>query len=351
MSDIIGVLQGIPGLLDGAVFSSNYVMVRCPYHGGGQERTPSCSVALKKPVFFCHACTEGGHVSKFLHRVGIIPDIATILIENLHFSDEQELGRAGPMKMYAGEDPFHGRFILDEEILDNFRLAPQDLLEAGFEQKTLKHFEVGFDYDTYRITYPLRNVYGDLVGVSGRTVIGAEPRYKLFRTELIAESQVPEDYTMDSVKESLLWHAHITYPFLWEDEETVIIVEGFKAAMWIWQAGYHNVVALIGSYCSPLQVELLARTRSPVLLFLDNNEAGIKGTSKAIRRLLQKGANEVYCARYPDQREQPDGLSPPEITTAFQQAQRHYEWKRDHKDELYDRAWKRQAWNWKLRGQ
>ena len=348
MSDIIGVLRGIPGLLDGAQFSSNYVMIRCPFHGGGQERTPSCSVAINKPVFFCHACTEGGHVRKLLHASGIIPDVAKTLLDDIHYTDDVEIGRAGPMTMYSGEDPFRGQYILDEEILDEFRLAPADLLEAGFTQKTLRHFEVGFDYDNYRITYPIRNVYGELVGVSGRTVIGAEPRYKLYRTELMVDALVPEDYTMDSVKEAVLWHAHITYPFLWNDEEPVLVVEGFKAAMWIWQSGYHNVVALIGSYCSPLQVELLARTRSPVLLFLDNNEAGIKGTAKALKKLLYKGANELYCVRYPDLREQPDGLHPPEIRTAIQQSQRHYEWKREHRNELLEDARKRQAWNWKL---
>ena len=345
MSDIIGVLQGISGLLDGATYSSNYVMVCCPFH---HERTPSCSIALKKPVFFCHACTEGGHISKLLKHAGIMPEVAKTLLEDVHYSEEREIGKAGPMTLYSGEDPFRGAFILDEEILDEFRLAPQDLVEAGFRQKTLRHFEVGFDYEHYRITYPIRNIYGELVGVSGRTVINAEPRYKLYRTELMADGQVPESYTMDSVKEAVLWHAHICYPFLWNDEEPVLVVEGFKAAMWVWQAGYHNVVALIGAYCSDLQVELLARTRSPVLLFLDNNEAGIKGTAKALKRLLYKGANELYCVRYPDLREQPDGLSPSEITTAIQQSQRHYEWKKEHRNELLEDARKRQAWNWRL---
>ena len=349
MSDVIGVLRGIPGILNGAQFSSNYVLIRCPFHGGGQERTPSCSVATSKPVFFCHACTEGGHVRKLLLKLGLIGDVADTLIDQIHFTEDVKVGKAGPMTMYAGEDPFRGKYILEEEILDEFRLAPQDLLDAGFTQKTLRHFEIGFDYDTYRITYPIRNVYGDLVGISGRTVINAEPRYKLYRKELMAEGLVPEDYTMDSVKEAVLWHAHLIYPVLYNDEEPVVVVEGFKAAMAVWQAGFHNVVALIGAYCSPLHAELLARTRSPVLLFLDNNEAGIRGTAKALKRLLYKGANELYCVRYPDLREQPDGLHPTEIETAIQRSQRHYEWTKEHRDELHEDAWKWQARNWKLR--
>lgn len=349
MSDVFTTLSTLPGVMDGATVTSKYVLIKCPFHGGGNENTPSCSVSLVKPVYFCHACQTGGNLQSLLTAIGVSAVMADKITSSMSFAVEEADWKKGSFSAFSGKDPFRGKYILEEEILDQYRLAPTDLLQAGFRQKTLKHFEVGFDYDNFRITYPIRNVYGELVGLSGRTVINAEPRYKLYGREFAAEDSIPEDYTMDSVKEAVLWHAHITYPFMWDACEPVIITEGFKAAMWVWQAGFHNVVALIGAYCTEYHVELLARTAAPVFLFLDNNKAGIKGTLNAIKKISNVGANEIYCVRYPDLREQPDDLTVPEIDQAIKQSQIFAEWMKDHKDELFEDAWKRKAWEWGIR--
>ena len=41
--------------------------IRCPFHGGGNEKTPSCH--LKERYFKCFACQEGGDVIKFTERL------------------------------------------------------------------------------------------------------------------------------------------------------------------------------------------------------------------------------------------------------------------------------------------
>jgi DNA primase len=347
MNSVVDILRdAAPSLIKDAQISSSYLLIRCPFHKEGGERTPSCSVSTMKPVFFCHACSTNGHLSKLLHKIGVLPDIAKEVIEDLAFQAETAYSTVGPFKLYTGVDPFRGRFVLDEDLLDEFRLKPADLTKDGFKENTLLHFEVGFDFDRYRIIYPLRNIYGELVGLSGRTVIGAEPRYKLYRTELIEDAGLPEDYSMDSVKEALLWHGQVTYPFLMKTEDPVVITEGFKAAMWIWQAGIHDVIALIGAYCSDIHVELLARTNSPIILFLDNNPAGITGTAHAGKKLLE--ANKVYCATYPDRREQPDDLTPTEVKAALRNAKTYRNWREEHRNVIHESSWKRQGRNWEL---
>jgi DNA primase len=235
--------------------------------------------------------------------------------------------RVGLYRLYEGPNPYRTQFILDEDILDEWRLAPKDLLEAGFRKQTLRHFEVGFDYQNLRITYPIRNIFGELVGVSGRTVADQEPRYKLYRQELTEAAGVPDDYELD--KRGLLWHGHVIWPVLYKIPEPVIITEGFKAAMWVWQAGIHNVVALIGSYLTDLHANLFSVVQSPVFLFLDNNEAGKIGTWKAIQQL---NANELYVANYPDLREQPDDLEPKEVQEALRSAQSYATWMKENAD-------------------
>lgn len=320
-----------PHILDGAQIFDDRVMVRCPFHGGGQERTPSCAVSRRKPVFFCHGCSASGHISKFLRGVSVPVDIARRVTERVKYDYEDDPGGSGKHSIFSGANPFRGKFVLDDEILDEWRLCPQGLKQAGFREKTLRHFEVGVDEAMQRVTFPIRNLYGELVGVSGRTLIkDLEPRYKIYSAKDLARFSVSPDYSMASIKGAVLWHAHLVFPIAFRDSSPIIVVEGFKAAMWVWQAGFHNVVALIGAHLTKLQLEILARTGSEVLLFLDNNAAGHKGTHAAAKILVKK--NIVKVMEYPDLRQQPDQLDVVEINVAVGTSISYVMWKLKHKE-------------------
>lgn len=315
-----------PHALAGAKVSTSYVMVRCPFHGDGAERTPSCCVSRVKPVFFCHGCSVGGRIAKFLRQVGAPVDIANGAAEKISY-DYSEYGEGkNSHSIFTGKNPYRGKFILDDDMLDGWRLRPEGLYRAGFKERTLRHFEVGVDNAMARVTFPLRNLYGELVGVSGRTMVkGVEPRYKIYSAKDLARFGVSPEYTTAAVKSAVLWHAHLVFPICFRETSPIIICEGFKAAMWVWQHGYHNVVALVGAHLSKLQAELLARTASEVILFLDNNEAGHKGTHAAGKLLVSK--NIVKVATYPDLRQQPDALQQAEIHRAVESATHYVKWK------------------------
>jgi len=332
MRSIEDVLRELaPHALAGATISTNFVMCRCPFHGGGTERTPSCSVSRVKPVFFCHACSTGGHISKFLKAVGAPGDIAKSVVEKIDYDYSEYGDGKGSHSIFTGSNPFRGKFILDDELLDGWRLRPESLYRAGFKERTLRHFEVGVDHVMARVTFPLRNLYGELVGVSGRTMVqGLEPRYKIYSAKDLERFGVSPDYTTTSIKGALLWHAHLVFPICFKDRSPIVVCEGFKAAMWVWQHGYHNVVALVGAHLTKLQAELLARTASEVTLFLDNNAAGKKGTHSAGRLLVDK--NIVKVATYPDLREQPDALQEAEINSAISNAKHYVKWKIENKE-------------------
>lgn len=332
------LLSAVPRLREKARRSSNYIMIQCPYHGGGQENTPSCVVALDKPVFFCHGCKESGHVSR-LFRTFEIPKIQTkVILGNAGFADarkEEELGVV-ELSRKRKYNVFRGPFVLPEQILDKYRMAPTALLQAGFTKTTLRHFEVGFDQYEGRITFPLRNVFGDLVGLSGRTIIdGVEPRYKIYKRELVRMG-APDDYSLEEVKKSILWHAHVVRPILMRTEEPLIITEGFKACMWIWQAGYESCVALVGSYLTQRHAELISRYVKQVVLFLDDNSAGWTGTRKAGLLLLKRGVS-VRVANYPrtpgqttPDSKQPDQLIPDEIDHSIETAKSYLRWRKQN---------------------
>ena len=66
------------------------------------------------------------------------------------------------------------------------------------------------------------------------------------------------------------------------------MVEGFFTVFEFWQRNRKNVVALMGSSLSTEQERLIVETVGPkgrVLLALDNDEAGRKGSEDARNRL------------------------------------------------------------------
>jgi DNA primase len=337
VSDIVSSLFAMaPSLAEGARPTDTYVLVRCPFHGGGNEKTPSMSVARDKPVFFCHACQESGHVSRLFRHFGVSKETVDVFLANAGLNVPYQKEKAGKVaaKLSDGVDPFRGQYLLDEDILDFYRQAPTYLLKSGFEKKTLRHFEVGFDSTNLRITFPIRNVYGNLLGVSGRAIMdGQEPRYKIYKQELInrKDFRVPSTYTMDAAKEVAMWHGHLVFPYLLKRDEPVVIVEGFKACMWVWQSGYQAVVALVGAYLSEFHAEIVATHTKKAILFLDNNKAGHKGAFFGARRLMEKGVVPQIIT-YPDDRQQPDELNPEEVRTQINEPRSFREWREEHRN-------------------
>ena len=294
---------------------------------------PSHAFALEDNILTgnCHGCKTSGHLSQLLKLVGVPRSMMDVLLPRGERSEKAKKNVAA--RIMKGENPFTGKFILDEEILDAYRLAPTNLLHAGYLMDTLRHFEVGYDSKNLRITYPLRTVYGDLVGISGRTILDCDDiaRYKIYDRELKerADYSVPDDYTMEGVKSAILWHGHVARPLFFGKDypgDTLIVVEGFKACMWTWQCGYQDVVALVGSYLTEEHAELIARSVPKVILFLDNNAAGMKGTYYGAKALMRKGV-EVRVAQYPDDRQQPDNLAPEEIDEALDKTLSIREWR------------------------
>ncbi len=339
MPTIADILRDIsPAAAERMTPGSNYVLIPCPFHANGQERTPSCSVSTEKPVFFCHSCKTSGHINQLFRQLGIGASTAKVLVERAGLrSSPKKRSNQREELVYVDEsdalNPYRGNFVLDEDVLDPYRAAPTHLIRAGYDKELLWHFEVGYDPVNLRITFPLRNIYGELVGVSGRNLIeSSRGKYKIYKQELLDRSRsegwyLDPNYSMEAVKKSLIWHAHLIRPFFADEHSWLVLTEGFKACMWVYAAGYQLVGGLVGSYLSKLQANLVAREVGRVILFLDNNEAGWEGTYHAAS-LLEKRGVLVRVARYPDDREQPDDLTHLEVLEALENRMTFIEWRR-----------------------
>jgi DNA primase len=308
------------------------IMAICPFHrklDGSEESTPSFSMSLTKGVYFCHACHAKGSLYTFFKELGL--DRQTI---NFRYG----LLLDGVAKnMPARPDPGRPREIwvdlesaIDEALLGLFDHDVTALL-PDFDPETLNHFDVGWDGWWNRVTFPIRDMDGKLIAISGRAVYPEqEPRYKIYEEEYKVWD-FPPRYGWN--KRTALWNACAVYPELHlhtPDQGFIVVVEGFKAAMWVWQAGITNVVALLGSYLSWEQGWILERLGVPVYLFLDNNAPGWAGQIDAAARLTEKGVT-VRFIEYPlrlqdDEDAQPDSLTELEVLQQKARAPHYRDW-------------------------
>lgn len=324
------IIQELPKLLRFIKPSgTNNMGGPCPFHKGGQEKTPSFYINVDNGLFYCHACGVKGTFVQLLKSLGARADKIELLQK---LADEEQ-----PLKKPAAVLNHHATRTISETILGVLDYCPTSLIEAGFDKKLLHKLDIGFDHETMRVTYPIRDLYGTLVGISGRTVTDAWPRYLVYRPQDLARFAPADDplkYANHQLKNhDHVWNMHNVYPNLfYGDLDAVIVVEGYKACIWMIQQGFENTVALMGSRMTKRQESLLTKFSGSIFLCLDNNEAGWEGTYETGRALVKHG-QDVYVFRYPDDIEegaQPDNLTANEIKTGLDTSSTFASWRRQN---------------------
>ena len=130
-----------------------------------------------------------------------------------------------------------------------------------------------------RFTIEIRDVFGNLVGFSGR-VLGNAKRFKYLNTKstpCFQKSKVV--FNLDKAKYYINYFAE---PFL-------IIVEGHCDVMSLWQNGIRNVVAIMGTSCSEHHAKLIKMFCRKVVLCLDSDKAGQNATLRSEKVLAEQG--------------------------------------------------------------
>lgn len=304
----------------------------CPFHKGGMENKPSFYMNTKNGVFYCHSCHASGGFATFLKMVGLRRDQIDILLEGIKFESAEQVER----KRFR-EDVSRTPHRLNEALMGVFQYCPTDLVKSGFDEKLMKKLEIGFDKEQMRIIFPIRDLYGNLAGLSGRTVVDDYPRYKVYKSDDILP-YAPDDpetiaryQSYDIKSHNYLWNMHRLYPqlFFGDDLDALVIVEGYKACLWLIQHGIENTVAMQGSHLSWAQERILSRFDCTFILFLDNDKAGKNGMSNMGDRLIRRGATVLFCV-YPneyDEGAQPDDLDEETILSVLDTATTFRHWR------------------------
>lgn len=139
--------------------------------------------------------------------------------------------------------------ILPEEIMEEFYykgnpLPFKEWIDEGISYNTQVMYGVGFDLDSKRVVFPLRNRFGQLVGVKGR----------IMKTEDDPERKYLYIYRCNNRYE--WFNFHFAHPYILESRR-VYIVESEKSAMKLFEYGIYNAVAIGASDMSIEQTDMI----------------------------------------------------------------------------------------------
>ncbi len=244
----------------------------CPLHS---DRTPSFDLNLDTGVWNCLAGCGGGWIDALLIRLGYQEAYVKEATQGLSRPSRPK------WKPTLAHKPVEH---LPEEILAIFDRCPLRLLDEGWPEEILEKYEVGYDKGRGRITFPIRDLDGKLIAISGRSPYAAvTPRYKIYDEEDLYE-YAPPGYRPPRARFLYNGHRALTA----QKDETVVIFEGFKQVLRLDQVGYKGV-SLVGVKFTRDQITLLNRlyfkTRCRFVVMFDNDKPGIERAAMLCRAI------------------------------------------------------------------
>ena len=71
---------------------NNGFWIRCPFHGNGNERTPSCKLNMERGSYYCFACHEHGSMFDFVMKMDKVtfPESVRMLAQKAGVAIEDE---------------------------------------------------------------------------------------------------------------------------------------------------------------------------------------------------------------------------------------------------------------------
>lgn len=278
----------------------------CPIHG---EKTASFVVSPRKQIYHCFGCGAGGDAIKFVQEYKKLSfvEAAEEIANDLNFNLEYD-------KVNASEKNY-SRVM---EHANNYYISKLDtqtgeyLQNRGLTLESIKTFEIGFTtsskeqidsfsahlFDlqdaiecgilaidesgktyarlTNRISFPIRNHTGRLIGFGGRITKGEGAKYiNSPQTKLFDKSRNLYGYNL--AKE----HIH--------KKGTFTITEGYLDVVMFHQAGIKTAVATMGTALTEQHCILIKKVGAKVLLCYDGDKAGIEAAFKASKLLSAHG--------------------------------------------------------------
>ncbi len=298
----------------------------CPFH---KEKTPSFSVHAGRQFYHCFGCGQSGDIFSFVQK-----------IENVPFPEAvravaQKCGIPLPKREFASpeeaaEHRQRGKLLELHEVATTWfeeqlrspegARAREYLTGRGLSAEGMAKFRIGFapesfhalrerlqplaDLETLRLSglfswkeqedgspgpiysrfrkrvmFPIANEAGRVIAFTARTLETGEkagPKYlNSSETPLYSKGHVL--FNLDKARQAI------------RQDGGVVLVEGQMDCISVYLAGIPNVLATSGTAFTEMQVRLLRRYATRVIVNFDPDTAGANAAEKSIALLTEEG--------------------------------------------------------------
>ncbi len=326
-------IENLKNTLDIVDVIANYIELKkaganykanCPFHG---EKSASFIVSPQKQIYHCFGCGVGGDSIKFvmeyekLSYKDAIEKIATTFNFHLNYTKESSDTNQSKKVLESIEQWY-------QKNLTNTSSALEYIKTRGITQNSIETFGIGYVPQsgevvkfldsilvpfslseeigvlskgeggiyarlTERITFPIYNQSGAIVGFGGRTITDHPAKYiNSPQTKLFNKSKLLYGYNI--AKESIYAN------------KKIIICEGYLDVIMLHQGGFKEAVATLGTALTKEHLPLLRKGEPKITLAYDGDKAGVAAAIKAATMLSQGGFDGGVVIF-------PDGLDPADM--------------------------------------
>lgn len=189
------------------------------------------------------------------------------------------------MRTFKGQQVIRMNPVIPESTLKDYLPYPiESWIEEGISAKTQMEYGIGFDLTSKRITIPIRNKFGQLVGVKGRLLLESD----------VTDYNQKYMYLRKCNQSSELFNFYIANSAIRKKKE-VIIVEGEKSCMKFYEHGIFNVVAIGSSDISTAQKQMLYSTGIDTKLVLAyDNDKTVDELQNVAEQLEYRNVQFIY---------------------------------------------------------
>jgi len=286
----------------------------CPYPDH-QEKTPSFSVSPDRGFYYCFGCQRGGDAIKlimelksfdFAEAVSYVAERSGVDLQfegggDPNAARQRIMRRRQIHKALAAATIYYHKYLLGSQTPES-QQARRYLEDRKIEHSTIEEFRLGYapprgasgflaaarrldlDRETLdaagllsarggerfagRITFPISDRRGRIVGFGARTLGDDQPKYL----------NSPETETFN--KRDLLYG----FPQVSEAmrrERAALVVEGYTDVLMLYQSGIKNAVATLGTATTPGHLRTLSGYADKIYVLFDPDAAGEKAIERA----------------------------------------------------------------------
>lgn len=279
----------------------------CPFHG---EKTASFVVSPNKQIYHCFGCGVGGDSIKFVMELEKLsyPEAVEKIASSFNFTLNYTQGKGDYSE---GKKALESLELWYQKNLSSKSEVVKYLHTRGVSQNSIEQFGIGFVGDgkdvikflestlvpynvseeigvlakgeggiyarlTERVTFPIYNPSGAIVGFGGRTITNHPAKY------------INSPQTKLFNKSKLLYGYNVAKEHIYANKK-IIITEGYLDVIMLHQGGFKEAVATLGTALTNEHLPLLRKGDPKIILAYDGDKAGVAAALKAATMLSLAG--------------------------------------------------------------